>query len=73
MVLRSMMGWRIILYYLDTQFQLHYLSVDDIVYRLNKLRPAAQIFKIDISTVFQHIHIDPGDIDLLGFCNYMDL
>ena len=63
--------------YLGTQFQLHYPSVDDIVHKLNTLGPAAKIFNVDISRAFRHIHIDPGDIDLLGLHHnnsyYIDL
>ena len=46
---------------------MHYPSVDHIVDQLNRLGPAAQIFKVRISRAFRHIWIDPGDIDLLGF------
>ena len=52
--------------YLGTNFEMHYPSVDHIVDQLNRLGPAAQIFKIDISRAFRHVRIDPGDIDLLG-------
>ena len=38
------------------------------VYKLNALGPAAQVFKVDICPVFRHIRIDSGDIDLLGLC-----
>ena len=38
--------------YLGTQFQLHDSSVKDIVYKLNTMGPAAQIFKVDISQAF---------------------
>ena len=53
-------------FYLVTHFEMHYPSVDHIVDQLNHFGPAAQIFKIDISRAFRHIHTDPGDIDLLG-------
>ena len=33
---------------------------------MNAIDPAAQIFKLDISRVFCHIRINPGDIDLLS-------
>ena len=36
--------------YLETQFELHYPSVDDFVHSLSKLGPAAQIFKICIDS-----------------------
>ena len=51
---------------MGTQFEMHYPSVDHIVYQLNQLGPAAENFKVDISRAFRHIRIDPGDIDLLG-------
>ena len=52
--------------YLNTEFELKYPSIDLIGSRLNALGPAVKTFKVDISRVFRHIRIDPGDIDLLG-------
>ena len=52
--------------YLGTDFQMHYPSVDTIIQQVIETRPAARIFKVDISRAFRHIRIDPGDIDLLG-------
>ena len=56
---------------------MHYPSVDRIVNKLNQISPAAKIFKVDISQAFQHVRIDPGDIDLLGLHHkgsyYIDL
>ena len=63
--------------YLGTDFQMHYPSIDSIIRTLNELCPSAEIFKVDISRAFRHIHIDPGDIDLLGLQHrdklYLDL
>ena len=36
-------------WYLGTQFEMHYPSVDHIVDQLNQLGPVAEIFKVDIS------------------------
>ena len=52
--------------YLGSHFVLKYPSLDDITTELRKLGPGALIYKVDISWAFRHIHIDPGDIDLLG-------
>ena len=52
--------------YLSTDFVLTYPSVDNITDEVLKLGKGCQIFKIDISTDFQHVPIDPGDLDLLG-------
>ena len=52
--------------YLGTTFQMHYPSVDSIIRTLNELGSSTHIFKVDISHAFRHVHIDPGDIDLLG-------
>ena len=63
--------------YLGTNFQMHYPSIDSIIRTLIELGPSARIFKVDISQAFRHIHIDPGDIDLLGLQHrgklYLDL
>ena len=53
--------------YLDTEFVLTYPSIDNITDEVLKLSKGCQIFKIDISRVFRHVPIDPGDLDLLGF------
>ena len=52
--------------YLHTLYLLNYPSIDNITATLCKFRPAAQLFKIDISRAFHQIKVDPGDIDLLG-------
>ena len=52
--------------YLGPIFEMHYPLVDHIVDQLNRIGPAAQIFKVDISRAFRQVRIDPGDIDLLG-------
>ena len=63
--------------YLGTNFQMHYPSMDSIIRNLNELGPSAYIFNVDISRAFRHLHIDPGDIDLLGLQHngkmYLDL
>ena len=53
--------------YLDTIYELHYPSIDNITDSLVKLGPAAQLYKVDISRAFRHLRVDPADIDLLGF------
>ena len=45
--------------YLGTNFQMHYPSIDSIIRTLNELGPSAEIFKVDMSRAFRHIHIDP--------------
>ena len=52
--------------YLGSRFLLHYLSVDDNVYKLIDLGPGSLMFKIDISRAFHQLKVDAGDIDLLG-------
>ena len=63
--------------YLHPDFQMQYPSVDSIIQTLNEIGPSAHIFKVDISSAFRHIRIDPGDIDLLGLQDrgklYLDL
>ena len=63
--------------YLGTDFKMHYPSVDTIIQQVIATGPAARIFTVDISRAFQHIRIDPGDIDLLGLTHrdqlYLDL
>ena len=53
--------------YLDTYFELHYPSIDDIVHSIKYLGPSSKLFKVDISRAFRHLRVDPGDLDLLGF------
>ena len=52
--------------YLDTYFHLQYPSLDNILHEIKELGPGALLYKVDISRVFCHILIDPGDVDLLG-------
>ena len=52
--------------YLDTYFELHYPSIDDIVHSVRCLGPSSKLFKVDISRAFRHLRVDPGDLDLLG-------
>ena len=64
-------------FYLGTEFQMHYPSVDSIIQTLKNLGPSAKIFKVDISQAFRQLKVDPGDIDLLGLQHrdqlYLDL
>ena len=53
--------------YLNTIYSLHYPSIVNITEALAKLGPAAQLYKIDISRAYQHLRVDPADMDLLGF------
>ena len=55
--------------YLGTSFELRYPPIDNIVQAVKKVGPSALMFKIDISHVFRHLKIDPGDLDLLGLCH----
>ena len=55
--------------YLGTSFSLHYPSVDSIIQTLNQSGPGASIFKVDISSAFQHVPIDPGDTPKYRFKN----
>ena len=50
--------------YLDIEFILTYPSFDNITDQVLKLGKSCEIFKIDISRVFRHVPIDPGDLDL---------
>ena len=52
--------------YLDTLFALTFPTVDDITNELKRLGRGAFLYKIDISRVFRHVKVDPGDYDLLG-------
>ena len=52
--------------YLGTEFVLSYPTIDNITNNVLKLGKGCEIFKIDISRVFRHVPIDPGDLDLLG-------
>ena len=53
--------------YLNTIYSLLYPSIANITEALVKLGPAAQLYKIDISRAYQHLRVDPADMDLLGF------
>ena len=52
--------------YLDSYFTLQYPSIDHIIDRVKDIGPGSLFYKVDISRAFRHIHIDLGDIDLLG-------
>ena len=52
--------------YLDSYFSLQYPSIDHMVKKVKQIGPGALLYKVDISRAFSHIHIDPGDINLLG-------
>ena len=43
--------------YLGTDFQMHYPSVDSLIWSLNEIGPSPHIFKVDISLAFRHICI----------------
>ena len=47
-------------------FGFTYPSADNITDEVRKLGKGFQIVKVDISRVFCHLPIDPGDLDLLG-------
>ena len=48
--------------YLDTNFQMRYQCEDF----LNTIGRSAHILKVNISQAFRRIHMDPGDMNLLG-------
>ena len=52
--------------YLDSYFTLQYPSIDHIIDKVKAIGPGSVLYKVDISRLFRHIRIDPGDIDLLG-------
>ena len=52
--------------YLESYFCLQYISIDHIIEKVKNIGPGALLYKVDISRDFRHIHIDPGDTDLLG-------
>ena len=49
--------------YLDTEFVLTYSSIDNITNQVIQLGRRWEIFKVDISCAFRHVHIDPEDLD----------
>ena len=51
---------------LDTYFALLYPSIDHLVEKVKPLGTGSLLYKVEISRAFRHLHIDPGDIDLLG-------
>ena len=52
--------------YLGSPFALTFPTVDVSSEELKCLERGALLYKIDVSRVFQHVHIDPGNYDLLG-------
>ena len=52
--------------YLDAPVMLTFPTVDDIMSELKRLGCGALLYKIDISHVFRHVKVDPGDYNLLG-------
>ena len=52
--------------YLDAPFILTFPTVDDIMSELKRLGHGTLLYKIDVSRVFRHVKVDPGDYDLLG-------
>ena len=53
-------------HYLGTPFLLTLPSIDVITQKVKNLGKGSLLYKIDISRVFHHIKIDPGDYNLLG-------
>ena len=51
---------------MDSYFSLQYPSIDHIVEKIKQIGIGALFYKVDISRAFRHIHIDLGEIDLLG-------
>ena len=52
--------------YLDSNFCLTFPTVDDITAELKKLGRGALLYKVDVTSAFRHIKVDPADYDLLG-------
>ena len=52
--------------YLGSPFTLTFPTVDHNTSELKHLGRGALLYKIDVSRAFHHVHIDPGDYDLLG-------
>ena len=52
--------------YLGSDFELMFPSVNDITNALKRLGKGAFLYKVDVSHVFHHMKLDPGDYDLLG-------
>ena len=52
--------------YPNSQFDLSFPTVDDIIAEFKTLGDGALLFKMDISRAFRHVEVDPGDYDLLG-------
>ena len=62
--------------YLESEFYLTFLTIDDITSELKCLGQGAMLYKIDVSRVFRHVRVDPGDYDLLGLqwnVHYVDM
>ena len=52
--------------YLDTPFLLKLPTIDTITNQMEVLGRGCMLYKIDISSAFRHVKIDPRDCDLLG-------
>ena len=52
--------------YLNSAFALTFPAVGGITSELKCLGCGALLYKIDVSRVFCHVKVDPGDYDLLG-------
>ena len=52
--------------YIDSEFSLTFPTVDYITAELKCLGRGANLYKVDVSTAFCHVRVDPGDYDLLG-------
>ena len=52
--------------YLGTDFTLSLQTIDHITDQVKAIGRGCQLYKVDISTAFRHIKVDPLDYDLLG-------
>ena len=52
--------------YLGSQFDLNFPSIDHITEEAKRIGRGALLYKVDVSRVFRHVKVDPGDYDLLG-------
>ena len=61
--------------YLNSEFDLTFPTVDDITTELKRLGRGALLYKVDVSSAFRHVKVDPRDYDLLGLAwkgHYVD-
>ena len=52
--------------YFGSQFDLTFPSVDHITEEAKCLGRGALLYKVDVSSAFCHVKVNPGDYDLLG-------